>query len=128
MQNTIRKNGFILLLVIAMIPLIGMVLAIIMTNSNLLIIRTRRGELQAQAQNACLSGQAWAQQNREKVQLLVPEDPIILTIEDGIRHINCRIERVQDMTNGEMLLIIGHAEDSRFSVDYKLQNVFLTLQ
>lgn len=119
MKRTTQNNGFILLLVVPIIALIGMVLAIITTNCHSLIIHTRREGLRLKAENACLSGSSWIQQNHEQVQSLVPEKPIILTLEDNLRPVTCRIERIDDRSGGEILRITGHAQDGRFTVDVK---------
>lgn len=109
------------MLIVPVIALIGMILAIIATNSRSLIIKTRSEGLRLKAENACQSGLFWIQQNREQVQSLVPEKPIILTLEDNLRPVTCRIERIGDRSGGEILLITGHAEDGRFTIDFKRQ-------
>lgn len=118
MQKNQRK-GFILLLVIAMIPLIGMVLAIIITNNHLLVIQTRREELRLNAENACQSGLLWLEHNRNRQIFLEKKVPVLLIIQDGTKHVSCQVEPIQETPDGENIRIIGRAEDSRFSIECK---------
>lgn len=113
-----RKNGFILLLAIAMIPLVGVVLAVLAANSKILTLYTRREVLRADAENAALSGLAWVRKNPQEAKSLAPGEPMLLTIADGTaRQVRCRIELDRSTAEGAVLYIIGHAEDNRFSVD-----------
>lgn len=116
-----QKNGFILLFVVALIPLIGMVLAILTTNSKTLAVQTRREFLQMEAQNACWSGLAWASHNRRTIKSMQSEKPLLLPIGNGTRKVYCRIEHVQNTVTSTVIQITGHAEDNRFSADYKVR-------
>lgn len=119
-MNTIRrKNGFILLLVLPIMALFGLVLSVVAANSHSLIVQTRRAELRLKAENACQSGLSWVQQNPRKLEPLISNEPLLLTVEEGPRPVTCRIQRIGDMPDGESLQIIGHAEDGRFSIDVK---------
>ncbi len=114
-----RKNGFILFLVVPIMALFGLVLSIVAANSHSLIVQTRRAELRLNAENACQSGLFWIQQNPDKVELLISEEPLVLTIEDEPKPVSCRIQRISDMPDGEFLQITGQAADGRFSVEIK---------
>ena len=124
MKKNKRKNGFILLLVVTMIPLIGMVLAIMTTNSKSLMIQTRREELHARAENACQSGLAWVRQNPAKVKSLAAGKTIPLTIENKGKQIDCLIEELPQSEDQYTLQITGHAEDSLFSAECRQQMSF----
>lgn len=117
MKNEKQKKGFILLLVVGIIPLVGMVMAVIMTNCHMLALQIRREELRLHAENACQSGLAWIEKNPGNAISLVSEQPVFLSIKDGTPQINCRVEIVRGTTSEQTLRIIGHAEDSRFSVE-----------
>ena len=119
MNNRNRKNGFILLLVIAMIPLVGMVVAILNTNSKTLTFRIRRELLQTKAEDAALSGLAWARRNPEEVQKLSPETPLFLSVEEGPGQVYSRLERIHNTGGEDILQISGHAEEGAFSADVK---------
>ena len=124
MKNKKRKNGFILLIVVTMIPLISMVLAIMTANSKSLMILTRREELHAQADNACQSGLAWVKQNLEKVKSLDAERTIPLTINNNGKPINCSVELLSQDEYQYTLQVSGYAEDSLFSAEYQQQMSF----
>lgn len=121
MMKIKRKSGFILLLVVPILALIGMVLGIVAANSRSLIIQTRRGELRLKAENACQSGLFWIGRNADELEQLIAEEPVILTLEAGQSPVSCRIERMGNTTEGEILQITGHAEDGRYSIAVKLQ-------
>lgn len=124
MKTGNRKKGFILMLVVGMIPLVGMVLAILAANSKMLAAQTRREMLRTQAENASQSGLAWITQNRGTLpSLLGEEKAVLLSLEDGVRPITCRIERVGEVTEGNVFYIIGHAEEGTFSAEDKRQVV-----
>ncbi len=118
MKRIKRKNGFVLLLVVTMIPLIGVVIALMTANSKNLMVQTRTTSLQAHAQNACHSGLAWARQNPEKIKSLAPKKTILLTIQNENTHIYCHVDRILTDTGETEFQITGHAEDKRFSAKY----------
>jgi hypothetical protein len=119
-MNTIRrKNGFILLLVLPIMALFGLVLSVVAANSHSLIVQTRRAELRLKAENACQSGLSWIQQNPRKIEPLISNEPLLLTVEEGPRPVTCRIQRISDMPDGEFLQITGQAADGRFSAEIK---------
>lgn len=121
MRHIKRKNGFILLLVVAMIPLVGMVLAIIGANSQSLMTQTRMEELRMQAENACYSGMAWVRLNPAKINSLTSQNPITLTIENTAKRSHCLIERLPQSSGQDTLQITGHVEDNRFSANERKQ-------
>jgi len=125
MKNNKRKNGFILLIVVSMIPLIGMVLAIMTANSKSLMIWTRKEELHIQADNACQSGLAWARQNPEKIQPLDTAEPFSLSLNKNGKQITCFI-KVLPLSEGRYAIqVTGHAEDGFFSEECRSQIPFL---
>jgi hypothetical protein len=114
MKKINRQNGFILMLVIVMIPLIGMVLAIVSANSKTLMIQTRSGELHLRAQNACQSGLAWAKLNRSQLWKLDAEKPLTLMIGDSHTKNTCSIVRQRQDNTEEIFEITGRAEERGF--------------
>lgn len=125
MKKRQRKNGFILLIVVTMIPLIGMVLAIMTANSKSLMIMTRREELQAQADNACQSALAWVKQNPAKVTSLDVEKAIPLTINNNGKPINCSVELLSPGEEQYTIQVSGYAKDSLFSVECQQKITYL---
>lgn len=117
MKKRKQQKGFILLLVIAMIPLIGMVMAIMTANCKTLTFQTRSAELELKAENACLSGLAWIKHNPAKTDALPSASPLTLTLEAKPVKIHCLIEH-----NGqEKFQITGYAEEGRYSADCRRQ-------
>lgn len=121
MMKIKRKRGFILLLVVPILALIGMVLGVVAVNSRSLIIQTRRGELRLKAENAYQSGLSWIGRNADELEQLISEEPVILTLEAGQAPVRCRIERMGNATEGQILQITGYAEDGRYSITVKHQ-------
>ncbi len=113
MKQTRRNRGFILLLVVAMIPLVSMVLAIISVNSKTLAFETRRNALQIHAQQACESGQAWASLNKEALGSLTPQKPIDLPITHERLTLTCSIKLIGQNSTERLIEISGTAEDTR---------------
>ena len=111
MRQTRRNRGFILLLVVAMIPLVGMVIAVMATHSKTLAFETDRAELQVHADNACDSGIAWTRQNRPAVRALSSGQAVDLILKEGSRPMTCVITRND---RGEVV-ITGLAADGRFT-------------
>ncbi len=118
MKRIKRKNGFVLMLVVTMIPLVGMVIAIMTSNSKGLLHRTRTGTLQVHAQNACQSGLAWAKQNPGQIKSLTPEKPITLSLQNNNSQIYCLIEQTPGETGENVFQVTGYARDKRFSAKY----------
>lgn len=115
-MNKKRNNrGFILLLVVALIPLVGMVVAIISTNSKTLAFQTRRGLLKIHAQNACDSGVVWANLNRQSLGTLKPGEPLTLPIPYKRLTISCEIEIIEQLDRERVVQITGFAKDNRLS-------------
>ena len=119
MRQTQRENGFILLLVIAMIPLLGMATVVLTANSKQILTNTRRSVLKTRARFACESGIAWINENRQ--QLPAKNKPLVLEIENTDKQINCTIELISQTGKQSKFKIIGHAEDKRFSNEYSQQ-------
>lgn len=114
MPTNKRKKGFILLLVIAMIPLVGMVVAILTANSKVLTIKSRQAVLQVKADNACKSGRAWAYHHPANIRQLEHGSPHILILQDGPK-VTCRLERVEDPQIGTTIKITGQAEGGHYA-------------
>ncbi len=112
-----QRNGFILLLVVAMIPLIGMVVAIVSANSKVLTVKTRQTLLQVRADNACQSGLAWARAQAGRLRQSDTPPPIILLLEDGPVQTTCRLEYVDDPESGAIIEVTGRAESRHFSAN-----------
>ena len=113
MKRTRRNRGFILLLVVAMIPLVGMMMAILSVNSKTLAFETRRGALQIHARQACESGLAWARLNTDRIKLLKPQESIDLPVTHERLAITCSIALTDEHGTDRVIEITGFAEDSR---------------
>jgi type II secretory pathway pseudopilin PulG len=122
MKQTQRQKGFILLLVIAMIPLLGMASVVLTSNSRQILTNTRRAALKTQARFACESGIAWIKTNTPETH--AKEQPIVLEISPQDKNITCIIELVSRTDKQSVFKITGHAEDKRFSNDYSEQYLF----
>jgi hypothetical protein len=119
MKRTQHQKGFILLLVIALIPLLGMASVVLTSNSRQILTNTRRTALKTQARFACESGIAWIQQNAQKS--IIQNQPVILQIDPKGKTITCTIEVVSQTDNQSVFNVTGHVEDIRFSNDYSEQ-------
>ena len=119
MRRTQRQKGFILLLVIALIPLLGMASIVLTSNSRQILTHTRRAALKTQARFACESGIAWVQQNAQKS--ILQNQPVILQIDPKGKIITCTIELVSQTDNQSVFNVTGHAEDKRFSYEHSQQ-------
>jgi hypothetical protein len=113
-----RSNGFVLLLVVSLIPLIGVVSAVLLVNSRHLLVSVRMEELRLRAQMACRSGQDWALQNQTDIAALTADRPITLTIDERL---TCVIDFVSRDGSGTTVTITGHAAHERFGSDYERQ-------
>ena len=116
MKRTKKQKGFILLLVIALIPLLGMAAVVLTSNSRQILANTRRTAIRTHAQLACESGIAFLKANPQNVP--GPNRPLVLEIDDAEKIINCTIEFVSETTEQSEFKITGHANDKRFSYDH----------
>ncbi|MDH4202261.1 MAG: hypothetical protein OEV87_05155 [Phycisphaerae bacterium] len=113
-----HQKGFILLLVIALIPLLGMASIVLTSNSRQILTNTRRAALKTHARLACESGIAWLEQNKTGV---AKNQPVVLEIGHESKTITCTIELVSHADSQSVFNVTGHAEDKRFSNDYSEQ-------
>ena len=118
MKRAKHQKGFILLLVIALIPLLGMASIVLTSNSRQILINTRRTALKTQARLACESGIAWIE-HRSKT--LIQNQPVILEIDHKNKAITCTVELISRSDNQSTFSIIGRAEDKRFSYKHSQQ-------
>jgi len=113
-----RKNGFILILVVALIPLIGVISAVLTVNSRNLLVRVRLEGLQQQARGAVDSGLAWAAVHPRQVAALETARPIILTLETH-PEATCEIALISSDRAQTVVQVTGHVTDSRFSATHR---------
>ncbi|MHC5083655.1 MAG: hypothetical protein ACYTET_06915 [Planctomycetota bacterium] len=114
MRRKQRQNGFILLMVVALIPLVATAAILLLDGSKMLLITTRRQAIKTDAQLACESGLAWIQTNTDKAADIVADQPLTLDVPHPDKTIQCTIKR-QD----ENFQLTGYAADKRFSYEYK---------
>ena len=115
MRQTHNRKGFILLLVISLIPLIGMVSVVLTANSRQLLIQSRRLAIKTHAQLACESGIVWIENN---TQSLTNNHPVILQIDHKDKTITCRFELISQTDKQSVFNVTGRAEDKRFSYEH----------
>lgn len=120
MKRTRRQKGFILLLVVAMIPLLGMASIVLTANSRQIITNTRRASLKTHARSACGSGIAWIAKNYES---LAKDRPLVLKIDHKAKTISCTVELISQTDNQSVFTVIGNAEDKLFSYEHSQQFV-----
>lgn len=113
MKRTRRQKGFVLLLVVALIPLLGMASIVLTSNGRQILANTRRAALKTHARLACESGIAWIEKNAQSV--IEKNHPIILKIEHDEKIITCHIELIQETSQQSAYTVTGCAEDKRFS-------------
>lgn len=118
MRQTRKQKGFILLLVIALIPLLGMASVVLTSNSRQIITNTRRTALKTHAQLACESGIAWVMDNGD---IITMEQPFLLEIDHEEKTITCNIELISHTNTLSVFNITGKAEDKRFICKYPKQ-------
>ena len=118
MKRTRRQKGFILLLVIALIPLLGVASIVLTANSRQILTNTRRAALKTHARLACESGIAWIEKNPES---LAKDQPLVLEIDT--KSITCTIELLSQENNESTFTVTGGAEDKRFSYERSQQFV-----
>lgn len=121
MRRTRRQKGFILLLVVAMIPLLGMAAVILTLNSRQIFTQTRRYAIALDAQLACESGIAWIKTN--PVDSLSINQPRVLKIDHDNKIITCTIELTIKTASQTVFTITSYVEDKRFSKKHQQQYV-----
>ena len=62
-MKRVKQNGFVLVLVIAIISLIGVEMFVLAGSSNIILFQTNDAYLEACEQNLAASGLAWAEKN-----------------------------------------------------------------
>ena len=113
MKRTEHQKGFILLMVVALIPLLGMAAIVLTSNSRQILTNTRRAALKTHAQFACESGIAWIEKNTENA--LTNNKLLVLEIDNKNKIITCTIELISRAGNQSTFTVTGSAEDKRFS-------------
>jgi len=119
MRQQHHRKGFVLLLVVALIPLIGMASIVLTANSRQLLTQSRRLAVKTHAQLACESGIVWIENNTKKS--LTNNHPVILQIDHKDKTITCTIELISQTDKQSAFTITGRAEDKRFSYEYPCQ-------
>ena len=117
MIPTSRHKGFILVLVIAIMPLIGMAGIVLTSNSRQMLAVTTRAALSTHAQLACESGIAWIAAGNSEA--MAEDQSIVLGIEHKNKIITCTIERVCRTDQQSVFMITGNAQYSRFSANHQ---------
>ena len=121
MKRTRRQKGFILLLVIALIPLLGMASVVLTSNSKQILTNTRRTALKTHARLACESGIAWIEMKTQNT--LTKDQPLVLEIDHKDKIITCTIELTSQTDLQSVFNVTGYAEDKRFSYNHPQQFV-----
>lgn len=119
MKRTEHQKGFILLMVVALIPLLGMAAIVLTSNSRQILTNTRRATLKTHAQFACESGIAWIEKNTENA--LTKDQPLVLEIDHKDKIITCTIELTSQTDLQSVFNVTGYAEDKRFSYNHRQQ-------
>ncbi len=89
-----RKNGFVLLLVISLIALIGIYMIILASDANIYIFQADRAYLQACSQNLAASGLNWAK--KKEGALKTAAKPVELdTSKMGIKDAELKVNLTQ---------------------------------
>ena len=76
------KRGFVLVLVIIFMALIGMVMFVLTTGSNIILFQSNRAYLEAVERNLIISSLTWAKQNIESQKAEIFNKTIDLDITD----------------------------------------------
>ena len=113
-----HQKGFILLLVIALIPLLGMASIVLTSNSRQILTNTRRAALKTRARLACESGIAWLEKNETGIG---KDQPLVLEIDHEKKAIICMIELASQTDQQSTFTVTGRAEDKRFSYEHSQQ-------
>ena len=121
MKRTKHQKGFILLMVVALLPLLGMASIVLTSNSRQILTNTRRVALKTHAQLACESGIAWVKKNTPDT--LTKDQPLVLEIDHKDKIITCTIKLVSQVSNQSTFTVTGYAEDKRFSYKHPQQFV-----
>ena len=121
MKRTEHQKGFILLMVVALIPLLGMAAIVLTSNSRQILTNTRRATLKTHAQFACESGIVWIEKNTENA--LTNNKLLVLEIDNKNKIITCSIELISRAENQSTFTVTGSAEDRRFSYKHLQQFV-----
>ncbi len=114
-----RSKGFVLILVIALIPLLGMASIVLTSNSRQILTNTRRAALKTQARLACESGIAWLEQNTQHN--FIGNEPFVLKIDHQEQVITCTITLISKADNQSVFTITGSAKDKLFSCKHQRQ-------
>lgn len=118
MRYSRQQKGFVLIIIIILLPLLGVASVVLVSNSRLILTNTRRAALKTHAQLACESGIEWLKKNRNAV---VKEQPVILEIDHKSKIITCRLELVSKVESQSVFNVMASAEDKRFSYQYSQQ-------
>jgi hypothetical protein len=121
MKRTKHQKGFILLLVISLIPLLGMASIVLTSNSRQILTNTRRAALKTHAQFACESGIAWIEMKTQNT--LTKGQSLVLEIDHKDKVITCTIELTSQTDRQSIFNVTGYAEDKRFSYNHPQQFV-----
>ena len=119
MKRTKHQKGFILLIVVALLPLLGMASIVLTSNSRQILTNTRRRALKTHAQFACESGIAWLKKNTQNV--ITKDQPLALEIDHKEKIITCRLELILQTDDQSTFTVTGYAEDKRFSYKHPQQ-------
>ena len=119
MKRTKHQKGFILLLVISLLPLLGMASIVLTSNSRQILTNTRRAALKTHAQLACESGIAWLEKNTQNT--IIKDQPLILEIDHKEKIITCRLELILQTDDQSTFTVTGYAEDKHFSYKHPQQ-------
>lgn len=121
MKRTRRQKGFILLLVVALLPLLGLAAVVLTSNSRQIITQTRRHAVAVHAQSAAESGIVWIK--TQGTDSLSENQPHLLKIDHNTKIITCRIELTSKTDTQAVFTVIGYAEDKRFSKEHQQQYI-----
>ncbi len=119
MRQKRHQGGFILLMVVVMLPLLGMAAVVLTSNTRQIFTQTRRHAVAAHAQLACESGVVWIQANG--IDAVQKDEPVILRIEETEKVITCHIELASATDQQSIYTITGYAEDKRFTEEHSQQ-------
>lgn len=119
MKRTRRQKGFMLLLIVAMMPLLGMAGVVLTSNSRQMLAVTTRTALNIHAQLAWESGVEWIAARRRNS--IMDDQPIVLQIDHKNKKITCTIKQISRTDQQTVFLITGYAEYSRFSAKHQQQ-------
>jgi hypothetical protein len=113
-----RRKGLILILVVSMIPLIGIVAAMLTANSRNLLVKVRLEALQLHADSAADSGLAWARLHPQRVAGLSPGEQVVLEV-DAEPATVCTVTCESRSGAETVVQVTGAAKDRRFSANSK---------